>query len=120
MNFFKKSVHHAPVTCEDVVEAFSQHVQKHPLGGRSDMLPFDAELIKAALVSTSVKVGTEAAYDAGRTGFALLNTFLGTSFGLDLSAVSEDAVHATLDKELDALDAEFDARVVLTRTRTHA
>ena len=120
MSFFRKFQLKATVTCEDVVAAFSEVVQKQPSGGDASLLPFDPELIKAALIETSARSGTPEACDAGKTGFALLNLFVGGAMKLDLTVVDEDSAHALLDRELDSLEAEFDARLAMARSLIHA
>ncbi len=39
---------------------------------------------------------------------------------LDLTVVDEDSAHALLDRELDSLEAEFDARLAMARSLIHA
>lgn len=110
MKLFRKTSKPNTISCEDIIDAFSELVQRKPMGGSHADLPFEPELIKASLVHTAHKNGTPEAIDAAKSGFLLLIGFIGKSRKLDLSTTGEANLLATLNNEQDALLSEFDAR----------
>ncbi|MGN6500711.1 MAG: hypothetical protein ACTHKM_11265 [Tsuneonella sp.] len=120
MSWFRKSIEPQTVTCEDVVAAFGTLVERNPTATDETLLPYEPELIKAALVEVAVRNGTEEATDTAKTGFVLLNSFTGRVRKLDPLRVSGDAVHTLLDRELDTLEDEFDSRLDFARSRRDA
>jgi hypothetical protein len=121
MTFFRKAA--APqkmVSCEDVVNAYSAKLQSGRVFEDESALPFHPELIKAALVYTAFKNGSVEAIDAAKTGFVLLNNYVGKSKHMDLASNGEAAVHAALDREQDSLLSEFNARIELSQRLQHA
>lgn len=113
MKFFQKTSKPNSISCEDVVAGFSELVQRKPVGGSQDDLPFNAELIKASLVYTALKNGTPEAIDAAKIGYLMLIGFIGKSRKLDISATSEAGLLEALNNEQNALLSEFDARYQL-------
>ncbi|WP_309750752.1 hypothetical protein [Novosphingobium sp.] len=121
MRLFSKAKQRPRLTCEDVVAAYGELLQSQAgFFGDEDTLPHDAELIKAALVETARRNGGDEAIDAAKTGFVLLNNFVGKSKAIDLAVAGERAVHALLDRELNDLENEFDARLAFAKGFQHA
>ena len=120
MSFFRKKPSATLVTCEDVVAAFGALLESRPLCSDPEMLPFEPELIKTALIVMATRNQSDAVTDAAKTGFVALNSFIGQSRNLDLSVISETEAHALLDREFDALEAEFDGRLSKSRSKINA
>ena len=113
MSIFGKGRKSNPISCEDVVAAYGEVLQKHPMGGVE--LPYDVELIKAALVKRAQELNAPQALEAAKAGFVALNGFVGRVRQMDLASVAEEKLHALLDGELDGLEREFEDRLALAR-----
>jgi hypothetical protein len=110
VKFFRNPKKQCYVSCEDVIGAFSELVQRKPSGGSHTDLPYDTELIKASLIHTAKKIGTPEAIDVARSGFLLLIGFIGMTRKLDIAATGEERLLASLNEEQDMLLNEFDSR----------
>ena len=116
MRLFQKAKPRRRVSCEDIVADYSEFLQSHSgIYGDADALPHDIELIKAALVETARRNGSDEAIEAAKTGFVLLNNFVGKSKKMNLAMVAEGDAHSLLDRELDDLENEFDGRLAFAR-----
>ncbi len=116
--FRKREAPIAPLSCDEVVARYARILELNPFGNAA--LPYEPELIKAAIVSKAVELGTPEAERIAREGFVALSTFTGKSRKIDLSTVDEDEMIALIDKECDDLACEFDRRVALKREFLHA
>jgi hypothetical protein len=120
MKFLRKSAKPKTITCEDVVAAFGALVEKRPLASDVALLPFEPELIKAALVNVALRNGSVEAIDAAKTGFGLLSSFTGKASRIELTRDNENAIHDLIDREFDELERDFDSRLAFERSRPHA
>ena len=120
MSLFRNPKATKTITCEDVVAAFGCLVEDRPLATDATLLPYEPELIKAALVHVALKNETNEAVDIAKSGFVMLNSFTGTVRKLDPLKIDEASIHTLLDRELDQVEEDFDTRLSFARSRCNA
>ncbi|WP_296680876.1 hypothetical protein [Novosphingobium sp.] len=111
MKLFGSSARTTQLTCDEIVGQFAELLEKFPAGNAA--LPFEAEIIKAAIVARAAESDDPVLLGYAREGFISLVQFTGKHKHVPLADLSEASAIALVDRECATLRDEFEKRLAL-------